>query len=126
MGFTEEGGNGTHIQIVPNMKRIPGRVKDSDYYVNYDYEMWGKVQVLDKVDRRGVDSEETEVNLAIALLVTVLLIFSGFVMAGSSYRPLFFQLTARGVLLTVCWTTKGRFTDRCGQKTLSSAGIENG
>ena len=26
-----------------NMKWIPGRVKDSDYYVNYDYEMWGKV-----------------------------------------------------------------------------------
>ena len=25
------------------MKWIPGRVKDSDYYVNYDYEMWGKV-----------------------------------------------------------------------------------
>merc|ERR1712130_150541 len=80
MGFTEEGGNGTHIQIVPNMKWIPGRVKASDYYVNYDYEMWGKVQVLDKVDRRGVDSEETEVNLAIALLVTVLLIFSGYIL----------------------------------------------
>ena len=25
------------------MKWVPGRVKDSDYYVNYDYEMWGKV-----------------------------------------------------------------------------------
>ena len=29
-----------------NMKWIPGRVKDSDYYVNYDYEMWGKVSRL--------------------------------------------------------------------------------
>ena len=28
------------------MKWIPGRVKDSDYYVNYDYEMWGKVSRL--------------------------------------------------------------------------------
>ena len=34
----------THFKThLPNMKWIPSRVKDSDYYVNYDYEMWGKV-----------------------------------------------------------------------------------
>ena len=32
-----------YLRPFPNMKWIPGRVKDSDYYVNYDYEMWGKV-----------------------------------------------------------------------------------
>ena len=36
-----------------------------------------KVHVLDKVETRGVEREETEVNLAIALLLTVLLIFVG-------------------------------------------------
>ena len=34
------------------MKWIPGRVKDSDYYVNYDYEMWGKVS---RAEQGGVE-----------------------------------------------------------------------
>ena len=36
-----------------------------------------QVQVLDEVQTREVEREETEVKLAIALLVTVILIFAG-------------------------------------------------
>ena len=36
-----------------------------------------QVQVVDEVQTRGVEKEEREVILAIALLVTVILIFAG-------------------------------------------------
>ena len=69
-----------------NLQKNPLQLKTSVFWVKYTVFLvlfWDlqnlsqKVHVLDKVETRGVEREETEVNLAIALLLTVLLIFVG-------------------------------------------------
>ena len=63
---------------------------------------------MDEVQTRGLDREETEVNLAIGLLITILLIFAGWVL----HRPTFPRFSC--ILSdTLFWCCTGA-TEGCG------------